>query len=207
MNRDYIVYTILAVLIAVPLLYTAGALFSKKSQGSWDEASRLKGRMRAEGWKVKDTVDNLAQFLVNAPNLPTTWPLTVRAHGIEAVTSARSTPSWRAVTFVAPSVGTHLLFTMDIPQRSDGAEIDLSEALVYVEEELIYEGQAGVPAYLNDDVRRFLISWPGLQAAHFMDGMVTFMFDGQRADQVERLKTIAEHAAGIIRLLPDEAWE
>lgn len=51
-------------------------------------------------------------------------------------------------------------------------------------------------------MRIFLVSWPGLQAAHFTGDMVTFMFDGHREDQVERLKTITGHAVGIIRLSP-----
>ncbi|QOR46816.1 hypothetical protein INS90_05805 [Trueperella pecoris] len=207
MHRDYIVFTLLGLLIGLPLLYTAFALVSKNSKGSWDEASRLKGRMRAEGWRVKDTTDNLALFLLGTADLPEFWPISAKAHGIEAVSSARRRPVWRAGTFVAPSVGTHMFFTLEIPQRSDGAEPEFSEALVrVVDGELMYEGAGDVPAFLDDAVRRFLLGWPGLQAAHFLGEKVTFMFDGHREDQVERLKTVDEHAQGIIGLIPEEAW-
>ncbi|MDP9805616.1 hypothetical protein J2S70_000198 [Trueperella bonasi] len=198
----------LVLLVTLPLVYTGHTLISKNSTGTWDEASRLKGRMRSQGWRVKETVDNLAQFQLRSTDLPSFWPITEKAAGVECVTSSRSTPVWRAGSFVAPSIGTHLLFTIDLPQRSDGTEAEFQEALVRIDDDgLTYEGAGDVPAYLNDDVRRFLVGWPGLQAAHFRDDMVTYMFDGKRQDQVERLKTIAEKAPQIIRLIPNAAWK
>ncbi len=196
-------------LIGLPLIYTVHTLISKKSQGTWDEASHLKGRMRSEGWRVKDTVDNLALFLLHTKELPTFWPITEKAAGIEGVSSSRSTPMWRAGTFVAPSIGTHMFFTIELPQRSDGTEAEFEEALVRIDDDggLTYEGAGNVPSYLTDDVRRFLVGWPGLQAAHFWNDTISFMFDGKRQDQVERLKTIEVKAAQIIRLIPNIAWK
>ncbi|VEI14105.1 Uncharacterised protein [Trueperella bialowiezensis] len=198
----------IAVLFGGPTLYTLHTLISKKSTGTWDEASRLKGRMRSEGWRVKDTVDNLAKFLLRAEYTPEFWPITVKAAGIEAITPRRAVPMWRAVSFVAPSIGTHMFFTIEVPQRSDATEAEFSEALVRVSDgELTYEGYGDVPEFLNDAVRRFIAGWPGLQAVHFCGDMITYMFDGKRHDQIERLKTVAQKAPDIIRHLPASVWK
>lgn len=199
----------LLLLVGIPLVYTLHTLLAKNTQGTWDEASRLKGRMRSEGWRVQDTVDNLAMFLLNSKELPRFWPITEKAAGIEAVTARRSTPMWRAGSFVAPSVGTHMFFTIELPQRSDGSEAEFEEALVRLDDDgdLTYEGAGDVPAYLTSDVRRFLLEWPGLQATHFWGDTITYMFDGKRQDQVERIKTIEAKASQIIRLIPNAAWK
>ncbi|WP_311777572.1 hypothetical protein [Trueperella abortisuis] len=202
MNRDYIVYLILALLIGIPLIYTAIALISKKSAGTWDENSRRKGAMRAEGWRVKDTVDNLALFLLDTTTPPAHWPLPVGAPGVEAVSSGRHAMTWRAGTFVAPSVGSFLFFALDIPQRSDGTEVEFAEALVRVRGGLEWEGES---AWVNDAVAAFLLSWPGLRAAHMIGNTVTFMFD-EGGEKVERLKEVAAYAEGIVPSLPDEVW-
>lgn len=207
--RDYIVMGMLILLFGIPLVYTLHTLVSKKSQGTWDEASRLKGRMRSEGWRVQDTVDNLALYVLHSNDLPKFWPITEKAAGIEGVSSPRSTPMWRAASFVAPSIGTHMFFTIELPQRSDGTEAEFEEALVRIDDDggLTYEGAGDVPAYLTDGVRRFLAEWPGLQAAHFWNDRVTYMLDGKRQDQIERLKTIENKATQIIQLIPNVAWK
>lgn len=198
----------LIVLVGAPLIYTLHTLLSKNSQGTWDEQSRLKGRMRSEGWRVKDTVDNLALFVLRSDALPQFWPIPEKAAGIEGITPRRSVPMWRAVSFVAPSLGAHMFFTIDLPQRSDGTEAEFTEALVRVDDDggLTYEGVGDVPPFLTDDVRRFIAGWPGLQAVHFWNDTITFMFDGKRHDQIERIKTVAEKAPQIIRLIPNAAW-
>ncbi|KTF03928.1 hypothetical protein [Trueperella bernardiae] len=202
MNRDYVVYTILALVIGIPLIYTGITLFSKKSGGTWDEASRLKGAMRAQGWRVKDTVDNLALFLLDTTVLPSHWPLAVGAPGVEAVSSGRRGTTWRAGSFVAPSVGGYLLFTLEVPLRSDGTEPEIPETLARLDGGLSWEGESG---WVNDDVAAFLTSWPGLRAAHLTANKVTFMVN-EGGEKVERLKEIASYAEGIIPTLPGEVW-
>lgn len=209
MGDQYIITLLAIMFIGVPL-YIAWVLLSKKNKGTWDEESRLKGEMRSRKWRVKDTADDIQDHLFRN-KLPTElWPVPVGSPGVQAISHERHDPAWRAITFVRPSVGSKLLFTVEMPQQSDGSEADFAEAIVVREGEGFDVRTPGddFPEYLTDDVRTLLETWKNAEAFHFIGPNVTMVFDTELPDPniIQRLETYEQGADLLAKVMPRDVW-
>ncbi|MFY9263647.1 MAG: hypothetical protein GX483_03805 [Actinomycetaceae bacterium] len=190
--------------------YILFIVFSTSHKGAWDDESRIKGQMRMRKWKVKDAVNVIEDFLLGKHPELKHWPIPLNLPGVQAITHNRDAKVWKAVTLHRPTLGSKLLLTIEMPQRSDGSLAEFTEALVVREGETFDVRTTGsqFPHYLTEDVRHFLENWSEVEAFHFLGERITFMLDTEYGDLdiIEKLENYVERARMIIRLLPREAW-
>ncbi|MFP7696830.1 hypothetical protein [Trueperella sp. LYQ143] len=210
MNRDLLVYAILLLLIAIPVCYIGTALFSKNTKGQWDESSRERAQMRRNGWNVRATVDNAAQFVTNTQSAPTIWPIPVDLPAINAVTSARrAAVPWRCATIIAPPLGTFTLVSVSVSQRSDGAELEYPQTLLRFAADGGVEtvSEAGdTRAEITSDMLAFFARIDELMAVHLDGARITYFIRGARKDSADSIAALTEQLAEIVAVLPSDMW-
>lgn len=195
-------------LIFGTLALIAFIALSKNNAGAWDEASRLKGQMRAKGWRVRDTVRVIEDFLFCTRHELDHWPIPRSVPGVQAVSADKGMP-WHAVTLTRSS-GATLVVSIELPQLSDGTEAEMSEALVIRSGES-YEVQTTAtdfPFFVTDEVRAFIENWSEPFAFHFIGDSVSAFFNVDYPDPqiVETLERHTQRLALIKGLLPREVW-
>lgn len=200
---DYFIYIFLVVIIGGVLVYAISALVSKNNKGTWDERSRIHGKMRAKRWKVNDTVPNLkAHLLPSAAESARQWPAPSGAPGVQAVTNSREL-NWRSGILPRTATST-LFFTFDIPQRADGGEAALPEHLVQLTGA---ERSEAVAELLGAQAYAVLLEWPTAVTAHLYGENVTLEFPWELGDDpIAHLELCQQRAEQFIALLPPAIW-
>lgn len=210
MGDIFIPVFVYGLLIGTPLFILFIAL-SKNNKGAWDEESRLKGQMRARGWRVRDTVRSIEDFLFRTKHELEHWPIPTGVPGVQAVSSSKDGRVWNAVTLNRPTRGSKLMVSIELPQLSDGSEAEMTEALVIRDGEGydVQTTSAQFPFFITDEVRNFIENWKEPDAFHFIGDSVTAFFDTEygNADIEERLEAHSERLWMIKGLLPREVWQ
>ncbi|MDO5025879.1 MAG: hypothetical protein Q4E03_05120 [Trueperella sp.] len=200
---DYFIFLFLVVIIGGVMVYALTALASKNNKGTWDERSRIRGKMRTKRWKVSDTVPNLKEFLLQGDvESAGQWPAAGGAPGVQAVTNTREL-SWRSAILPRTASST-LFFTFDIPQRADGSEAALPEMLL----PLTGERSAAAADLLGAQAYAVLLEWPEAVSAHLCGERVTVEFSWQLGeDPISHLELCSQQAGQFISQLPAGIWK
>lgn len=210
MGDIFIPIFVYGLLIGTPL-FILFIVFSKNNKGAWDDESRLKGQMRSKGWRVRDTVKVIEDFLFRNRHDLEHWPIPRSVPGVQAVSSNKDGNVWNAVTLNRPSKGSKLMVSLELPQLSDGSEAEMTEALVVREGDGydVRTSGAEFPFFVTEEVRGFIENWEEPDAFHFIGDSVTAFFDTEygQEDIIERLEEYSARLSMIKGLLPREVWK
>ncbi|MDP9801724.1 hypothetical protein J2S49_001800 [Arcanobacterium wilhelmae] len=207
------------------LVVIGGIVFSflGKNKGHWDERSRVRGQMRKRGWKVADTVGDIAKFFaVNDRYTLMDRALAPDVPGLMAVEGKSGETEWKTAVTISPDDGAQLLVSATLAQRPDGSIGALDEARLdrtdggfaifsdQGEASWLADGtESGqFPPYLTHDLLDWLYRWESAEAVHFAGEQVTARLtpEASRRDLVELVDESSRAIGTTIGLLPPIAW-
>lgn len=207
---DIVIPIFVGVLIIGTPLFVLWLMLSKTHKGAWDDESRIKGQLRAQHWKVKDTVPTTEGFLLDKVE-PQTWIVPDGLPGTYALSHDDAGLSWRAVTLRTSPQRSVFLLTLQLPQLSDGRLPELTESVIRKNagEYDVVTPDSSFPTYLDDDVRGFIEKWEEAQAFHFLGELITVELPGMEFDDalIEQVEGYVDRLVPLAQLLPREVWK
>ncbi|MDY5584441.1 MAG: hypothetical protein SPG61_01430 [Arcanobacterium sp.] len=132
---DFYILFVVALGAVLALGYLFWAMLSKGNRGTWDTHSKIVSKFRSRRWSYKQQVASAREFLLRADAAKAQyWPGLDQALGLDTVRSSRN-DNWAAAFVQASAVQQDLYFTFEVPQRSDGSELNISEVSFVAEPE------------------------------------------------------------------------